>query len=106
MTVRRCRVSSRDSADRASNSPCPWRGCAGKQTMTSETDDSAGYRRYLARGYLASLPERTARAGAAVTGGVVYEAGGGLLPLAGCPFRVFQGGGWRFLGITIVLVGG
>src|ERR687890_460232 len=75
MTVRRCRVSSRGSADRASKSPCPARGCAGKPTMTSETDDSTGYRRYLARRYLASLPERTARAGAALTGGLVYETG-------------------------------
>src|SRR5919107_50643 len=106
MTVRRCRVSSRDSADRASNSPCPWRGCAGKQTMTSETDDSAGYRRYLARGYLASLPERTARAGAAVTGGLVYETGEVLLPLAVRRSRFYQAVVGRLLRITIELVGG
>ena len=50
--------------------------------MTSETDDSTGYGSYLSRGYLASLPERAARAGATVTGGLVYETGEMLLPLA------------------------
>src|ERR687889_1838542 len=106
MTVRRCRVSSRGSADGASKSPCPARGCAGKQTMTSETDDSTGYRRYLARGYLASLPERTARAGAAVTGGLVYETGEVLLPLAVRRSRFYQAVVGRLLRITIELVGG
>lgn len=58
--------------------------------MTSETDDSTGYRRYLARRYLASLPERTARAGAALTGGLVYETGEVLLPLAVRRSRFYQ----------------
>jgi hypothetical protein len=74
--------------------------------MTSETDDSAGYRRYLARRYLASLPERTARAGAAVTGGLVYETGEVLLPLAVRRSKLYQAIVGRLLRITIELVGG
>ena len=74
--------------------------------MTSETDDSTGYRRYLARGYLASLPERTARAGAALTGGLVYETGEVLLPLAVRRSRFYQAVVGRLLRITIELVGG
>lgn len=78
----------------------------GRPTMTSETDDSTGYRRYLARGYLASLPERTARAGAALTGGLVYETGEVLLPLAVRRSRFYQAVVGRLLRITIELVGG
>src|SRR5918993_4965937 len=74
--------------------------------MTSETDDSTGYRRYLARGYLAPLPERAARAGAAVTGGLVYETGEVLLPLAVRRSRFYQAVVGRLLRITIELVGG
>jgi hypothetical protein len=48
--------------------------------MASETNDSTGYRRYLSQGYLASLPERTARAGATLAGGFVYETGEVMLP--------------------------
>ena len=74
--------------------------------MTSETDDSTGYRRYLARRYLASLPERTARAGAALTGGLVYETGEVLLPLAVRRSRLYRAVVGRLLRITIELVGG
>src|SRR5919205_3856513 len=74
--------------------------------MTDETDESTGYRRYLARGYLASLPERSARAGAALTGGLVYETGEVLLPLAVRRSRVYQAVVGRLLRITIELVGG
>ena len=74
--------------------------------MTNETDDSTGNRRYLSRGYLASLPERTARAGAALTGGLVYETGEVLLPLAVRRSRVYQAVVGRLLRITIELVGG
>jgi hypothetical protein len=74
--------------------------------MTNETDDSTGYRRYLSRGYLVSLPERTARAGAALTGGLVYETGEVVLPLAVRRSRVYQAVVGRLLRITIELVGG
>ena len=69
-------------------------------------DDSTGYRRYLSQGYLASLPERTARAGAALTGGLVYETGEVLLPLAVRRSRLYQAIVGRLLRITIELVGG
>jgi hypothetical protein len=39
----------------------------------TDTDIDAGARSVLSRSYLASLPERTVRAGAALTGGLVYE---------------------------------
>ena len=74
--------------------------------MTSETDDSTGYRRYFSQRYLASLPERTARAGAALTGGFVYETGEVLLPLAVRRSRLYQAVVGRLLRITIELVGG
>src|SRR5918911_900544 len=74
--------------------------------MTGETDENTGYRRYLARGYLASLPERTARAGAALTGGLVYETGEVLIPLAVRRSRLYQAVVGRLLRITIELVGG
>jgi hypothetical protein len=70
------------------------------------TDDSTRYKRYLARRYLASLPERTARAGAALTGGLVYETGEVLLPLAVRRSRIYQAVVGRLLRITIELVGG
>jgi hypothetical protein len=70
------------------------------------TDDSMRYKRYLARRYLASLPERTARAGAALTGGLVYETGEVLLPLAVRRSRMYQAVVGRLLRITIELVGG
>jgi hypothetical protein len=41
--------------------------------MMSKTNDNTGYKRYISQRYLASLPERTARAGAALTGGLVYD---------------------------------
>jgi hypothetical protein len=72
----------------------------------SETNDGKGHRRYLSRGYLASLPERTARAGAAVTGGLAYETGEVLLPLAVRRSRFYQAVVGRLLRITIELVGG
>ena len=74
--------------------------------MMSETNDSMGYKRYFSQGYLASLPERTARAGAALTGGLVYETGEVLLPLAVRQSRLYQAIVGRLLRITIELVGG
>src|SRR5918994_6941123 len=69
-------------------------------------DGSTGYKRYLSQGYLASLPERTARAGAALTGGLVYETGEVLLPLAVRRSRLYQTIVGRLLRLTIELVGG
>lgn len=74
--------------------------------MMSKTDDTTGYKRYLTQRYLASLPERTARAGAALTGGLVYETGEVLLPLAVRRTRLYQAIVGRLLRIMIELVGG
>src|ERR687897_753962 len=74
--------------------------------MMSKTDDTTGYKRYLTQRYLASLPERTARAGAALTGGLVYETGEVLLPLAVRRSKLYQAIVGRLLRITIELVGG
>jgi hypothetical protein len=71
-----------------------------------KTDDGTEPGRYLSRGYLASLPERTARAGAALTGGLVYETGEVLLPLVVRRSRLYQAVVGRLLRITIELVGG
>src|SRR5215217_1867818 len=65
-----------------------------------------GARTVLSRSYLASLPERTARAGAALTGGLVYETGEVLLPLAVRRSKLYQAIIGRLLRITIELVGG
>jgi hypothetical protein len=74
--------------------------------VMSETNEGTGYKRYLSQRYLASLPERTARAGAALTGGLVYETGEVLLPLAVRRSRLYQAIVGRLLRITIELVGG
>jgi hypothetical protein len=65
-----------------------------------------GARSALSRAYLASLPERTARAGAAVTGGLVYEASEVMLPLVVRRSKLYQAVVGRLLRITIELVGG
>src|SRR5215207_3271659 len=74
--------------------------------MMSKTNDNTGYKRYISQRYLASLPERTARAGAALTGGLVYETGEVLLPLAVRRSRLYQAIVGRLLRIMIELVGG
>ena len=74
--------------------------------MMSKTKDNTGYKRYISQRYLASLPERTARAGAALTGGLVYETGEVLLPLAVRRSRLYQAIVGRLLRIMIELVGG
>jgi hypothetical protein len=74
--------------------------------MMSKTNEGTGYKRYLSRGYLASLPERTARAGAALTGGLVYETGEVVLPDAVRRSKLYQAIVGRLLRITIELVGG
>ncbi len=58
------------------------------------------------RSYLASLPERTARAGAALAGGLVYETSEVALPLAVRRSKLYQAIVGRLLRITIELVGG
>src|SRR5215204_3960319 len=65
-----------------------------------------GARSVLSRSYLASLPERTARAGAALTGGLVYEASEVVLPLAVRRSKLYQAIVGRLLRIIIELVGG
>src|SRR3712207_5427254 len=72
----------------------------------SKTNDNTRYKRYLSQGYLASLTERTARAGAALTGGLVYETTEVMLPLAVRRSKLYQAIVGRLLRITIELVGG
>ena len=72
----------------------------------NDRDMKTGARSVLSRSYLASLPERTARAGAALTGGLVYEAGEVLLPLAVRRSKLYQAIVGRLLRIIIELVGG
>jgi hypothetical protein len=57
------------------------------------------------RSYLASLPERTARAAAALTGGLVYEASEVMLPNAVRRTKLYQAIVGRLLRITIELMG-
>ncbi len=71
-----------------------------------DMDIDTGARPVLSRSYLVSLPERTARAGAALTGGLVYEASEVVLPLAVRRSRLYQAIAGRLLRITIELVGG
>jgi hypothetical protein len=72
----------------------------------NDLDNKTGAQSVLSRSYLASLPERTARAGAALTGGLVYETGEVLLPLAIRRSKLYQVVVARLLRITIELVGG
>jgi hypothetical protein len=65
-----------------------------------------GARSVLSRSYLASLPERTDRAGAALMGGFVYEASEVVLPVAVRRSRLYQAIVGRLLRIMIELVGG
>jgi hypothetical protein len=72
----------------------------------NEINMKTGARSVLSRSYLASLPERTARAGAALTGGLVYEASEVVLPLAVRRSKLYQAIVGRLLRIIIELVGG
>jgi hypothetical protein len=74
-------------------------------TVTDKEIDK-GARSVLSRSYLASLTERTARAGAALTGGLVYETTEVMLPLAVRRSRLYQAIVGRLLRIMIELVGG
>jgi hypothetical protein len=72
----------------------------------NDTNVEPGARTIFSRSYLASLPERTARAGAALTGGLVYETSEVVLPLAVRRSRLYRAIVGRLLRITIELVGG
>jgi hypothetical protein len=65
-----------------------------------------GAQTLLSRSYLTSLPERTARAGAALMGGLVYEASEVMLPIAVRRSKLYQAIVGRLLRITIEVVGG
>ena len=71
----------------------------------NERKMKAGAHAVLSRSYLVSLPERTARAGAALTGGLVYEASEVVLPVAVRRTRFYQAVVGRLLRIMIELVG-
>ena len=58
-----------------------------------------------ARRYLASLPERSARAATALAGGVIYETSTVALPLAVRRSKLYQATVPRVLRIAIELVG-
>ena len=72
----------------------------------NDMNDKTEAQTVLSRSYLVSLPERTARAGAALTGGLVYETGEVLLPLAVRRSKLYQAIVGRLLRIMIELVGG
>ena len=72
----------------------------------NDIDIDTGSRSVLSRSYLVSLPERTARAGAALTGGLVYETTEVMLPLAVRRSKLYQALVGRLLRIMIELVGG
>ena len=71
-----------------------------------DTNTKTGDRTVLSRSYAASLPERTARAGAALVGGLVYETSEVVLPLAVRRSRLYQAIVGRLLRIIIEMVGG
>jgi hypothetical protein len=48
----------------------------------NDTNIETGAQTVLSRSYLVSFPERTTRAGAALTGGLAYEASEVVLPVA------------------------
>jgi hypothetical protein len=72
----------------------------------NHSNNKSGAQTVWSRSYLASLPERTARAGAALAGGLVYEASEVALPLAVRRSKLYQAIVGRLLRITIELVGG
>src|ERR687890_855222 len=108
--------------DPASHVPARERGysscttakiCAGPRAIenhgspaVNDVNDKAGAQTVRSRSYLVSLPERTARAGAALAGGLVYEASEVVLPDAVRRSKLYQAIVGRLLRITIELVGG
>jgi hypothetical protein len=71
-----------------------------------DMNSKTGTQTVLSRSYLASLPERTARAGAALASGLVYEAGEVVVPDAVRRSKLYQAIVGRLLRIMIELVGG
>src|SRR5215204_1736783 len=97
----------------AYNAPTTARLIAGPNATVSprrptvtDMDVNTGARSVLSRSYLASLPERTTREGAALTGGLVYEASEVVLPVAIRRSKLYQAIVGRLLRITVELVGG
>src|ERR671916_2026940 len=86
--------------------PDPTVGESHRRRTVNDMNIKSGAQTALSRSYLASLPERTARAGAALAGGVVYEVCEVVLPLAVRRTRLYQALVGRLLRITIELVGG
>src|SRR5918999_4392642 len=76
-----------------------------RRTM-NDMNVKTGARSVLSRSYLVSLPERTTRAGVALTGGLVYEASEVVLPFAVRRSKLYQAIVGRLLRIIIELVGG
>src|SRR3712207_5964910 len=74
--------------------------------LMNDMNIKTGARSVQSRSYLVSLPERTARAGAALTGGLAYEASEVMLPLAVRRSKLYQAIVGRLLRIMIELVGG
>jgi hypothetical protein len=72
----------------------------------NEMNHKVGVQTVRSRSYLASLPERTARAGAALAGGFVYEVSEVVLPDAVRRSKLYQAIVGRLVRITIELVGG
>src|SRR5215217_7936946 len=72
----------------------------------NDKNEQTGDQTVLSRSYLASLPERTARAGATLAGGLVYEASEVVLPVAVRRSKLYQAIVGRLLRIMIELVGG
>jgi hypothetical protein len=77
-----------------------------RRLTVNDTNIKARAQTLVSRSYLASLPERTARAGAALTGGLIYEASEVMLPVAVRRSKLYQAIVGRLLRITIELVGG
>src|SRR5215210_2143185 len=86
--------------------PCPKAVENRRSSTMNERNIKEGAHAVLSRSYLASLPERTARAGAALAGGLVYEASEVVLPVAVRRTRFYQAVVGRLLRIMIEGVGG
>lgn len=71
-----------------------------------ETNVGSGARTVFSRTYLVSFPERAARAGAALAGGLVYETSEVVVPIAVRRSRLYQAIVGRLLRILVELVGG
>jgi hypothetical protein len=77
-----------------------------RRSTVKRTNIKTGAQTVFSRSYLVSIPERTARAGAALTGGLIYETSEVVLPIVVRRSRFYQAIVGRLLRITIELVGG